>query len=515
MRWGTEQIIFPTTEWTLERGNASVAIAGGGLTGAAVRGSVLTLPNGEQLRPDCVLVDDPSTRKSAKSASQNQEREDIINGDVMGMAGPGKEIAMMIAATVIYQGDLAERLLDRERFPGVQAIKVSMIQSWPKNMELWDKYDAIRRQELLGEIEEGSTNAFYVANRKKLEEGAKVYWDERVLPGRVSALQSAMDEYFSDPRSFMAEKQNSPEAQVSGDLAKLVPMLLTKRISQTKRGVVPADCTTITSHIDVQGKLLYWMVVAWTEKFGGCILDYGTTPRQSRRHFSLSQVKSGMMEHYKLDEKAALRQAVKETTELISSRVWMRADGAELSLKLGIIDARWNTDEVEAGLQISEAKNWMPCYGVGIRAKDAPMEKWTKKRGVRRGHKLVIQKPDRRLYPSVFYDTNFWKNEGHTALSVPVAAAEAVVLYKEAQSHHQMICEHFCSEVAVRVSARDRVVDEWELPSNKPDNHGWDNFIGAMVAASVSGIKKEAQADGKQQKRNTAKPEKRVRNLNI
>ena len=115
----------------------------------------------------------------------------------------------------------------------------------------------------------------------------------------------------------------------------------------------------------------------------------------------------------------------------------------------------------------------------------------------------------------MFYDTNFWKNEGHTALSVPVAASEAVVLYKEAQSHHQMICEHFCAEVACRVSARDRVVDEWELPSNKPDNHGWDNFIGAMVAASVSGIKKEAQADGKQQQRTTAKPGKRIKKLNI
>ena len=49
--------------------------------------------------------------------SQCATRERIIAGAVLGLAGPGKKIAGIMPCTVIHPGDLADRILDREKHP--------------------------------------------------------------------------------------------------------------------------------------------------------------------------------------------------------------------------------------------------------------------------------------------------------------------------------------------------------------------------------------------------------------
>jgi len=510
-----DTIVFPTVRESVERGNAGTVIGGGGLTGAAVRGGVLTLPNGKQVRPDAVLIDDPQTRKSAKSAAQNQEREDILNGDLMGMAGPNTTIAAMCACTVIYRNDLADRLLDRERSAAWTTIRVPMIKTWPASMKLWEQYDSVRRQELLEEIERGSANRFYEEHRADMDEGAETYWEHRISPGRLSAIQSAMDDYFSDPRSFMAEKQNAPDAAMESDLPELSSLELARRVTATKRREVPPDATRITAHVDVQQRVLFWMVVAWNEQFSGTVIDYGAFPEQARRHFTLREIKRELSDHYKgFDSQAALRQAIADTIQKLNAKVWVRADKAEMRIDRGLVDARYETDTVEAGIRHSQATNWLPSYGVGIGAKDAPISKWTKKRGVRFGNHCVVQKPDRRLFIGVFYDTNFWKSFLHQALSVPVGHQHAIAYYKESQSHHQLLADHLVSEKAVRVEARGRIVDEWESNSFAPDNHYLDCLVGCCVSASLLGIKRTTDEPAKRTEQ-PAKPQRRISSLRI
>lgn len=515
MKWAVDSIVFPTIAESIERGNAGVVLGGGGLTGAAVRGGVLTLPSGQQVRPDAVLIDDPQTRKSAKSDAQNMEREDILNGDILGMAGPGKTIAAMCACTVIYRNDLADRLLDRERSTNWTAVKVPMIKSWPKNMSLWEEYDGVRRQEAMEEVPRGTATAFYAERRQAMDEDALTYWPARVLPGRLSDIQSAMDDYLADPRAFMAEKQNSPEANLKSDLQELNPLDLTRRTVATDRGQVPADATTITAHIDVQQRLLYWIVVAWTQSFSGTVIDYGPFPSQNRRHFVLREIKHELTKYYPgFDETSARRQAIADCIQSLASRSWSRADGADLRIDRGMIDARWKPEDVEAGVKASKVANWLPSYGVGIRAKDAPIEKWTKKRGVVFGQHCLIQKPDRRLFPGVFYDTNWWKSQIHQALLVPVGHQHAIAFHREARSWHQMLADHCTAERAVRVEARGRIVDEWDLPNSSADNHLWDCLVGSAVSASLCGISRSAKDEPAKQ-RQVERVQRRVSKLRV
>jgi hypothetical protein len=53
---------------------------------------------------------------------------------------------------------------------------------------------------------------------------------------------------------------------------------------------------------------------------------------------------------------------------------------------------------------------------------------------------------------------------------------------------HRMLADHLTAEYRIRVEARSRVVDEWKLRANRPDNHLFDCLCGCAVAAAMAGI---------------------------
>src|SRR5690606_10534550 len=108
-----------------------------GLTGS-IRGQSTTLPNGSIIRPEFVILDDPQTRESAHSLSQNQRRKAIIKGDVLGMAGPGRKIAAVMPCTVIRADDMADEMLDRKKNAEWSGRKTKMVYRFPTNEALWD-----------------------------------------------------------------------------------------------------------------------------------------------------------------------------------------------------------------------------------------------------------------------------------------------------------------------------------------------------------------------------------------
>src|SRR5262249_3527758 len=130
--------------WAL-RGDGMVPTSGSvvsasGLTGDGIRGSLLTLPTGDSLRPDLVLLDDPQTAESARSPAQNAMREQLIAADVLGMAGPGRTISAVMPATVIAPGDMVDCLLDRQKHPLWRGERTRMLRSMPTDLDAWERY---------------------------------------------------------------------------------------------------------------------------------------------------------------------------------------------------------------------------------------------------------------------------------------------------------------------------------------------------------------------------------------
>jgi hypothetical protein len=140
-------IVFPTVpppanwpkHWPL-RGpdgmvpTSGVVIATSGLTGEGIRGVAQDAHTGEMVRPDFVLLDDPQTPESARSSTQNHNREQLVSADVLGMAGPGKAIAAVMPCTVIEPGDMVDRILDRAKHPLWRGERTGILKSMPKDL---------------------------------------------------------------------------------------------------------------------------------------------------------------------------------------------------------------------------------------------------------------------------------------------------------------------------------------------------------------------------------------------
>lgn len=87
--WKGKALVYPTVPGSVCSG-ARIRIAG---MDGRIRGLKATTATGETVRPDLALVDDPQTDESAHSPSQNHKRERILNGAVLGLAGPKTKIA--------------------------------------------------------------------------------------------------------------------------------------------------------------------------------------------------------------------------------------------------------------------------------------------------------------------------------------------------------------------------------------------------------------------------------------
>ena len=464
---------------------------------------VYTLPNGDQIRPDAILCDDIQTRKSAKSPSQVEEREDIIKGDLMGMRGD-RPLAMMVTCTPIYEDDLAERLLSNERSPEFKSVRVPMLKSMPVNMDLWEEYDVVRRGELVGEAEPGSANQFYEKNQRKLDEGAEHYWPEKLDAGKISAIQCAMEDYLADPDMFAAEKQCQPQPHQKSDIEPLQASELCRRVSPYGQGIVQADHTHLTAHVDVQAKVLFYAVCSWSQKFGGTVIEYGTWPKRSTsgRYFTLSSLRSGLAQKYKgLDEGGAIRAGIKDCVLYLTQKQYKRENGGEVGCSLILCDGRWRTDDVEAGIIESKSPIAQIMFGTGIGAVNAPMSQWPKQDGRLFGDHWIEDKPRRRRRRAVHADVNHWKSELHGSLQVPELHPEALRWHDGSRTYHQMISDHCCAEVCYRVESRNRTVDEWQLKHSTLDNHHWDNLVGCMVGASKIGLKRSRHEHGNTEKK--------------
>lgn len=502
LRWG-ETVIMPTIDESVERGNAGRVIGVGTITGSAARGPLV---NGH--RPDFALIDDPQTRRSAKSPGQIQERLDTINGDILGMAGPDKSISAVCTATVIYKGDLADKLLDHEENPEWNGVRVSMLKSFPSDMRLWESWNDIRKACLIDDRSLEPAHTFYKERRAEMDVGAVVYWDDRITPGFVSALESAMALYFRDPVAFASEYQNEPVDLYDSESAMPTIDELNKKRHKYPRGVAPPAATTLVSMIDVQGKLLYWYVMAFERNFTGYVLDYGTWPDQGREYFTLRDARNtffrstpGKTFH------GALYIALNQCMDYLESKAWKTGDGNDLDINVGLVDGQFGDSTGTVYKVIQERGKftpWMPSHGQGHSAKKRPFSDSLDPADLQSGPNWRIPNPmkTKRRQKHVVYETNFWKTFHAQHWSVALGDTGSFSFY-EKQGRHQMPAEHFHGERCLEVEANGRRVVEWlELPT-APDNHFLDLGVGCCVAASIAGCSENALEEGRGRSKRT------------
>jgi hypothetical protein len=498
LEWTADQI---TLAWIPGAPSAGAAVRVAGITGR-IRGAQHICADGKTVRPSLVLIDDPQTDESSASPSQVATRERILSGAILGLAGPGAKIAGLATITVIRPDDLADRLLDRMRHPSWQGERTKLIYEWPTADELWGQYSEMRREGQRSGEGTAAADAFYRANQATMDAGSRVAWPERKHDDELTAIQHAWNLRIDRGESaFQAEYQNAPLADdISSE--KLDKRALAARALTLSRGTVPLSHQTLTAFIDVQDKLLYWLVASWGDSFGGHVVAYGTYPDQASTFFEAKNAKKTLALSAKgAGFEAALSAGLESLTQILLGKDWMREDGVAMRVRQVLVDANWgqSTETVRTFCRRSTfAAMLLPSHGKGIGASGGSL---TEKKG--RGEKIGLNWVMRQTATNQrygVYDTNFWKTFSAARLRLAMGDPEAITLHA---GEHDMLIEHLTSEYPVRTEARGRVVDEWKL-DNRRENHWWDCLVGSAVAASIAGVQPVAtEAGGRQRKKVT------------
>jgi len=488
IEWTSDKVVLPTIEGSRASG---VVISCSGMKGSDIRGQNHARADGRVVRPQLVLVDDPQTTESAWSPSQSQRREAILAGDVLGMAGPGRKIAGLMACTFIRTHDMADRLLDRDKHPEWQGERTKMVYAFPTSEKLWAQYAELRNDSLRNDGDGTEATEFYRRNREAMDAGAQVAWPERYNEDELSAVQHAMNLKLRDEAAFFAEYQNEPVIEQVGE-EMLTADEIAAKLNGYQRGTIPVAAGHLTMFIDVQQKALYWMAVAWEESFSGYIVDYGTWPEQKRPYFTLGDLRMTIARAVPgAGLEGQIFAALERLTAEKLSATWRREDGAEMRIERCLIDANWgqSTDVIYQFCRQSPfAAVLLPSHGKYVGASSVPFSEYKRKRGDRVGlHWRIPNTIGKRQVRHALIDTNYWKSFVHARLAVAMGDPGCLSLFGRDEDAQRLLADHLTAEYRVRTLAHERTVDEWKLRATRPDNHWLDCLVGCAVGASIQG----------------------------
>lgn len=480
-----------------------------GITGR-IRGMLYKRSDGRSQRPSLVVIDDPQTDESAGSVTQCATREKILSGAILGLAGPGKKISGIMPCTVIRPGDMADKILDASKYPQWNGERTKLVYSWPTNAELLREYTDLRAECQRRKDPAEVYNAFWRERQAAIEAGAVIAWTDRKGPDDISAIQHAVNLRMDvGPAAFQAEYQNDPIDDTATS-ALLGRDQIARKVSGYERGKIPSEAAHLSAFIDVQGKLLWWAIIAWRGDFTGYVVDYGAWPAQRRSYYTLADASPTIADQCPGGLEASLFTALGKLTTTILGREWEVDGGGSMKIGRCLIDANWgeSTSTVYSFCRQSPyASIILPTHGRGVKASGAPILMWPRQDGEQTGLNWRIRRTTQKHAPirHGIYDTNYWKSFLHSRLLVPAGGKGSLTLFKSEPQFHEMLADHLHAEYPTLVESQGRKVSEWQDRPSHPDNHFLDCLTGCCVGASILGAMLETDRRASQKPRKPLK----------
>lgn len=472
------KMVLPTIKGSPSSGSIIQAF---GLTGG-IRGAFHQTEEGRILRPDTVILDDPSTDESAASDTQNKTREEIIRKSVMKMNAPDTKMAAMMPCTIIRKHDLAYRFLDRSRNPAWLGTVTKMVPQMPKNLEFWEvEYRRVWEEGLLTEGDNGDkANIFYMEHREKLEEGAKVSWLDRIEGNDITALQSAMHIYLDDKDSFHSEYQNDPLDGLDGEDNILQKPELEKRcLKSIKVKTVPTWCRRLVAHADVgTSSGIHYTVLGIGERFQCSVITKGHV----RAKFKGLTPEAGIIK--------GLNQAIERCT------IPFKIDGGngEMVIEIMGIDAGYKPDAIYRVCREHEHSAILrPTKGEGVKPGKSLFRTRDKQSQSGEGWIYGPVKNSTRPVRLLRFDANHWKTFVFNR-ATGIAGAPGSMVFCGEKDQYREYFDHLTAEYRERVTVDSNDYDQWSPLVNR-QNHYFDTLVGACLMGNYLGEGLDGDAD--------------------
>lgn len=495
VEFSEKQIVFP-------------AVDGAESSGACIRptsimsfnrGMKHKMPDGRQVRPKFVFIDDPQTDDSAASPAQVAKRMSKLRRTILKSVGHTGEMSVYIAATVIEPDDLVDQLLDRNRNPQWDGERVAMVRSWSdvheemwlgeyaRIMQSWDRSDPDDKERARRDA-----THYYDEHREQMDAGCVVSWEHCYdEENEMSAIQHAYNMLIEDgPDVFAAECQNQPAGRINTSIEVVTVSQVLKRASGPERGVVPAWASTLTAFVDVQGNMLWWAVCAFSDDFTGAVVDYGSWPDQRRAYYTKSDIRRTLSKaHPALGHEAQIRRGLDELSADLLDRSWDHERGTPMPIDLMLVDEGYLTPVVYEFCRRSlHRSRVMPAKGMAIGASSKPFEEYQRREGETLGLHWRRTQSTNSSIRHIVHDPNFWKSFVWSRFRVEPGSPGSMLLFSGDAQKHRMLADHVAaSEYPIPVTGRGRTVDEWkQIPGR--DNDLLDCVSGCCIAASVQGV---------------------------
>ena len=446
-----------------------------------IRGKNESLPGGGSTRPTLVLLDDPQTREDAQSPATVAKLLDTINGDVLGLAGPGQKIAALVAGTIIERGDVMDQLTDKRRSPAWHGVRVSLLESRAlREKELWlSEYAELRRESQRNDesIPEAA-NAFYASHRAEMDEGARVYWDDRFFSGdgELSAIQHAYNLLIDrGEKVFASEYQNMPLA-VRTNVLSLTPEHVYAKMNGRGALGLPALPVSLTAGVDLNRYGLTWNLIASTRDLASCVIAYGIHLPPGRE-----KIFEGEANRNTEAENLAFYKALSEfCMKLESLRIFDSAGRPQRIRRVGI-DAGYLYTTVRRFTVMNAAR--FPFDLIPTRGRAAMQYRPRGPNVTLPGRDWLVSNDQ--FGQMVIYNSDIWAESTQTGFLLPHGAPGAIDLYGNARAEHIEYATQLCSQkLAEKIQGDKGLYYRW---TNEGRNDYLDSLTIARVMASLGG----------------------------
>lgn len=489
IEWGKSLLVLPTVEGSVSSGSR---IEARGITGS-LRGLVAYI-GGQRRRPDQVLIDDFQTDESARSVEQCANRLDTIERGIMGLVGPGEELAAFAAITVIEKGDAADTLLSRDICPIWEGLRMGFMIGEPSFPEHWEQYNTLRLLAVMEKREPIEAWDYYRAHQAEMDAGFDVSWDGKVPARYISPKHYCGEMRLARPKFFWSEMQNSPQDTVTGERFLRADDLAVKTLNY-ERGAVPLDAQWITVGIDVQLRGLYYVVQAITPTFSSYVIEYGCYPEQKRPIWTAATMRPTLAEVFKgQTEDAQVYNGLKALTDHLCKKRWKRVDDVEQPLNLIGVDANWKTSIVKQFVRESQfGAVIFPVHSNFIGCNETPISEYRARAGERIGEEWIISKNKSSPVRFLRMDSNFWTTHSMRSLAATHPNPGATSLYGPIGTRHDFLARHLDAQLRKTETGR-RTVDVWTLRPGETEDHWLDCLKIGRALGSVCGARTVAAA---------------------
>lgn len=468
MVWKSDKIVFPIRAGSSVSGTVILAR---GITGG-VRG--LKHKTGDRdIRPDFVLPDDPQTRESANSATQTEERRKIILGDVLGLAGHDRKIAVMMTCTVIVKGDLSSQFLDASKHPEWQGVKGRLVNSFGTAEKLWEEYgDLWRDGQAAGEGCQRATD-FYLASRAAMDAGWDVgYPDMYDRATEASAIQHAYNLLLSVGEfAFRAEYQNDP-LEDSRSQYEIDPDIVCSRTVDLPQFHIPADMPSLVAFTDINNRGLHWVAAGFKDGLTGHVCSYGRNPERGE----LVPENASNTDRNKL-----IFAGLARLVEMLETFRFVRG-GQPAKLDALHIDAGTATDTVYQFCASTRASfKLLPSRGYSC-SKYFPLPSRTIGQPREQCHMA-----DGQTANYIAHNACYWREIAQRAFASDPGSPGSISLFGGKPILHRAFAEHICNEKLTDKAVGDKgTMYKWQ---KLPGWNDWlDALVGCLTAAAFGGL---------------------------